>query len=90
MYVDFIFNMLGALYLERYNFEIRLTNAIDGGVFVILDRSSVYCTEIIKNNRFLDSFTNEKSFFGLFGLLNSDDDNYFIWYLVYNGWNIKI
>ncbi|QKX60494.1 uncharacterized protein TRUGW13939_07639 [Talaromyces rugulosus] len=71
-----IWNMLGALYLERHNFEIRATNAIDGGVFVISGRTSAHRTEILKNDDFIKGFTNERFFFRRFGPLNTDDDNY--------------
>ncbi|TVY81479.1 hypothetical protein LSUE1_G007408 [Lachnellula suecica] len=34
-YWELFWNVMGALYLERHNFEIRATNAMDGGVFVV-------------------------------------------------------
>jgi cellulose synthase/poly-beta-1,6-N-acetylglucosamine synthase-like glycosyltransferase len=68
-------NMLGALYLERHNFEIRATNAIDNGVFVVSGRTSAHRSEILKDPEFIAGFTNERFFFGLFGTLNADDDN---------------
>ncbi|EAU37664.1 conserved hypothetical protein [Aspergillus terreus NIH2624] len=83
-------NMLGALYLERHNFEIRATNAIDGGVFVISGRTSAYRSAIIQDPSFIKDFTNEKFFFGKFGPLNADDDNFLTRWAVRHGWDIKI
>jgi cellulose synthase/poly-beta-1,6-N-acetylglucosamine synthase-like glycosyltransferase len=84
------FNILGALYLERHNFEIRATNAVDGGVFVISGRTAVYRTDILQHQKFLRGFVNERFFFGKFGPLNADDDNFICRWLVTNGWTVKI
>ncbi|KAH8790871.1 hypothetical protein F5882DRAFT_449991 [Hyaloscypha sp. PMI_1271] len=43
-------NVMGALYLECHNFEIRATNAMDRGVFVVSGRALVILTEILDNN----------------------------------------
>ncbi len=85
-----IWNMLGATYLARHNFEIRATNTVDGGVFVISGRTCAIRTEILQNPDFLPGYTNEWFFFGLFGPLNPDDDNYCTRFAVRNGWKIKI
>ena len=83
-------NMIGAIYLERHNFEIRATNAIDGGVFVISGRTSLHRTQILQDEEFLKGFTDERFFFGLCGPLNPDDDNYITRFEVSRGWKIKI
>jgi hypothetical protein len=83
-------NMLGALYLERQNFDVRATNALDGGVFVNSGRTSAHRTSILQSPDFLDGYLNERFFFGMFGPLNCDDDNYITRYEVRHGWNIKI
>ena len=83
-------NMLGAIYLERHNFEIRATNAIDGGVFVISGRTSAHRSEILKDPEFIAGFTNERFFFNEFGPLNTDDDNFITRWNVRHGWKIKI
>jgi len=85
-----VWNMLGATYLCRHNFDIRGTNAIDGGVFVVSGRTCAIRTEILQNPDFLPGYTNERFFFGLFGPLNPDDDNYCTRFVVRNGWKIKI
>ncbi|KAK4234245.1 glycosyltransferase [Achaetomium macrosporum] len=85
-----IWNMLGATYLYRHNFEIRATNTVDGGVFVISGRTCAIRTEILRRPEFLRGYTNERFFFGLFGPLNPDDDNYITRFVVRHGWKIKI
>lgn len=83
-------NMLGALYLERHNFEIRATNAIDGGVFVVSGRTSAHRSVILQDLRFTCGFTNERFFFGLCGPLNADDDNFITRWNVRHGWKVKV
>ena len=83
-------NFLGCIYLERHNFEIRSTNAIDGGVFVLSGRTSIWRTTILQDPAFLQKFTNEYFFFGMFGPLNADDDNCLTRWAVSHGWKIKI
>lgn len=83
-------NMLGAVYLERQNFDVRATNALDGGVFVNSGRTSAHRTSILQSPEFLKGYLNERFFFGLFGPLNCDDDNYITRYEVRHGWDIKI
>ena len=83
-------NMLGATYLCRHNFDLRATNTVDGGVFVVSGRSCAMRTQILKHPEFLLGYTNEKFFFGMFGPLNPDDDNYNTRFAVRHGWKIKI
>ncbi|KAL2174203.1 glycosyltransferase family 2 protein [Thermothelomyces heterothallicus CBS 202.75] len=85
-----VWNMLGATYLCRHNFEIRATNTVDGGVFVVSGRTCGIRTEILRHPDFLPGYTNERFFFGLFGPLNADDDNYVTRFVVRHGWKIKI
>jgi Glycosyltransferase like family 2 len=83
-YWELFWNIIGALYLARYNFEIRATNAMDGGVFVVSGRALVILTEIVQDGNFRKVFTNERFLFGLFGPLNPDDDNFITrWVLRY-------
>ena len=83
------FNFLGCVYLERHNFELTATNAVDGGVFVVSGRTSVIRTSIIQDPEFMAGFTNEMFFFKKFGPLNADDDNFITRWLVTNEWKIK-
>ncbi|TAQ83824.1 hypothetical protein B7494_g7851 [Chlorociboria aeruginascens] len=75
-YWESFWNVIGILYLERHNFEIRATNAMDGGVFVVSGRAMIILAEIVQDERFLQAFVNEYFFFGLIGPLNPDDDNF--------------
>jgi hypothetical protein len=75
-YWESFWNVMGALYLTRHNFEIRATNTMDGGVFVVSGRAMVILAEIVQDPRFIVEFTNERFFFGIFGPLNPDDDNF--------------
>ncbi|KAK3497202.1 nucleotide-diphospho-sugar transferase [Neurospora hispaniola] len=83
-------NMLGCLYLDRHNFEIRATNAIDGGVFVVSGRTVGIRTCILEDKQFQAGYLHEMFFFGLLGPLNPDDDNYIARYMVTNGWKLRI
>ncbi|KAL2022104.1 hypothetical protein VTK56DRAFT_6148 [Thermocarpiscus australiensis] len=85
-----VWNMLGATYLYRHNFEIRATNTVDGGVFVVSARTCAIRTAILRHPEFLPHYTNEKFFFGCFGPLNPDDDNCITRFAVRHGWKIKI
>ncbi|KXX76807.1 N-acetylglucosaminyltransferase [Madurella mycetomatis] len=85
-----IWNMLGATYLCRHNFEIRATNAVDGGVFVVSGRTYAIRTEILRYPDFLPGYTHEKFLFGLLGPIGPDDDNYNTRFVVRRGWKIKI
>lgn len=83
-------NMLGALYLERQNFDVRATNAIDGGLFVNSGRTYAHRTRILQSEQFLTDFLNDRFFFNLFGPLNCDDDNFITRFEFKHGWDIKI
>ncbi len=89
-WVDQFWNMIQALYLERHNFEIRATNTIDGGVFVVSGRTCIVRSQIIQDDGFLAHFTNERFFFGLCGPLVSDDNNALTCKVVRDGWKVKI
>lgn len=81
-------NFLGCLYLERHNFEITATNYVDGGAFVVSGRTSLHCTSIIQEPRFLRAFQNEYCLFGLVGPINPDDDNFVTRWNVTNGFKV--
>ncbi|KIW64397.1 hypothetical protein PV04_09332 [Phialophora macrospora] len=82
-------NIMGALYLERHNFEHRASNAIDGGVAVISGRTCLYRTIILQDPELLAGYLNETFLFGLLGPLNADDDNYLTRALIKRNWKIK-
>lgn len=83
-------NFIGALYLERHNFEIAATNHVDGGVFVLSGRTSAHQTAILQDPDFIHGFLNDYTFFGLVGPLHSDDDNFITRWMVNHGWKIRI
>jgi cellulose synthase/poly-beta-1,6-N-acetylglucosamine synthase-like glycosyltransferase len=79
-WVASFWNIMGALYLERANFDYLAPNGIDGGVPVVSGRTSAIRTPIIKNDEFLRMFEDERFFFDLLPAvgepgLNPDDDN---------------
>jgi hypothetical protein len=88
-------NTIGALYLIRHNFEIRATNAADGGVFCVSGRTSLIRTRIISESNFQSAFLNEfvlrmgERFRG-FGPVAADDDNFLTRYIINHGWDVKI
>lgn len=87
-----IVNFIACNYLERHNWELRASNAIDGGVFVISGRTAVYRTEFLADKELLHEFCNEKFFFGLFGGrsgLGPDDDNAWTRKAMEKGWIIR-
>ncbi|KAH9901785.1 nucleotide-diphospho-sugar transferase [Xylariomycetidae sp. FL2044] len=84
-----LFNFLGAVYLERHNFDVRATNAIDGGVFVVSGRTSLWRSSVVGDKAFLDGFTHERFFFGRFGPLAADDDNFLTRHVVRAGHDVR-
>ena len=88
-YWERAWNVIGALYLERHNFEARATNSLDGGVPVISGRASMVRTKIVEKDDFLQRFTNERFFFNMYGPLHTDDDNFITRYVERGGWDIK-
>ncbi|OAA55050.1 capsule polysaccharide synthase [Niveomyces insectorum RCEF 264] len=83
-------NLIQCLYLERHNFEIRASNAVDGGVFVVSGRTSLLRTEIVADPAFCAGYLNDHIFFGRVGPLSVDDDNFVTRWCVAHGWKIKI
>lgn len=81
-------NFIACLYLERDNFRIRSEPYIDSGVFCVSGRTSAILTAIIQNNDFRQGYSNEMFFFGWFGPLNPDDDNYVVRFVLRHGWKV--
>ncbi|KIW84730.1 hypothetical protein Z517_00118 [Fonsecaea pedrosoi CBS 271.37] len=76
-----IYGFLGALYLERRNFDCAATTHVDGGVPCLSGRTCAYRTSILQDVNFTNGFTNEKWWFGQFQL-NADDDNFLTRWMV--------
>ncbi|KAI6778917.1 uncharacterized protein J7T54_003853 [Emericellopsis cladophorae] len=83
-----IVNFVACNYLERHNWELRASNAIDGGVFVVSGRTAVYRTDLLTDQELLRGFCDEKFFLGRFEL-NPDDDNYLTRNTMEKGWLIR-
>ncbi|MCJ1466884.1 hypothetical protein MMC07_005506 [Pseudocyphellaria aurata] len=83
-------NFIGAIYLERNNFEAAAMNHMDGGVPVVSGRTSAHRTSILQDPDFIHGFLNESIFFGLVGPLSVDDDNFITRWMVNHGWKIRI
>ena len=76
-----IYNFLGALYLERRNFDCAATVHMDGGVPCLSGRTCAYRTSILQDKNFTAGFTDEKWWFGQYQL-NADDDNFITRWLI--------
>ncbi|KAK2754737.1 hypothetical protein FQN54_006870 [Arachnomyces sp. PD_36] len=76
---------LGALYLERRNFDCAATTHMDGGVPCLSGRTVAYRSKILQDEVFTHAFTNEGWWFGRYQL-NADDDNFITRWMVSHGW----
>lgn len=82
-----IYGFLGALYLERRNFDCAATVHMDGGLPCISGRTCAYRTDILQDVNFTNGFTNEKWWFGQYQL-NADDDNFLSRWMVSHGHDV--
>lgn len=80
-----IWSFLGALYLERRNFDCAATTFMDGGVPCMSGRTVAYRTKILRDENFTYEFTNEAWWFGKYRL-NADDDNFITRWMLSHGW----
>nr|KAK5451006.1 hypothetical protein LTR18_001022 [Exophiala xenobiotica] len=79
-----IYGFLGALYLERRNFDCAATTHMDGGMPCISGRTCAYRTNILQDVNFTNGFTNEKWWFDQYQL-NADDDNFLSRWMLSHG-----
>jgi hypothetical protein len=84
---EYMYNWLGAAYIERRNFEISATHNIDGGTSCMSGRTCAFRSEILQAPLFLDGFKTER--WGHYQL-NADDDNFVTRWLVSNHWKTWI
>jgi cellulose synthase/poly-beta-1,6-N-acetylglucosamine synthase-like glycosyltransferase len=80
-----VWGFLGALYLERRNFDCAATTHMDGGVPCLSGRTVAYRSKILQDEGFTHAFTNEGWWFGRYQL-NADDDNFITRWMVSHGW----
>ena len=82
-FMEWCYNWLGAVYIERRNFEISATHYIDGGTSCMSGRTCALRTEILQDDDFLLGFATE-TWRG--HLLKADDDNFITRWLVAKRW----
>jgi hypothetical protein len=83
-----LWEYLGALYIERRNFETRATYAMDGGTSCLSGRTVAYRSAILKDQAFMFGFTHEM-WRGRYRL-KTDDDNFITRWLVNHGWGTAV
>ena len=76
-------DFLGALYLERRNFDCAACMYMDGGVPCLSGRTVAYRTKILRDDAFRYAFTHEE-WLGQYQM-NCDDDNFITRWLVSHG-----
>ncbi|KAL1851644.1 hypothetical protein VTK73DRAFT_9410 [Phialemonium thermophilum] len=82
-----VYNWLGAAYIQRRNFEISATHAMDGGTSCMSGRTGAYRAAILKSHDFLEGFQTER---WRHYNLNADDDNFVTRWLVSHQWKTWI
>ncbi|KAF9872281.1 glycosyltransferase family 2 [Colletotrichum karsti] len=89
--VSSVLNLIGCFYLQRHNWELRASNGLDGGVFVVSGRTAVYRSNFLKAPGLMERFCSERFFMGIFGGegLGPDDDNFLTREAYGAGWEIK-
>ncbi|KAJ5734170.1 hypothetical protein N7493_002956 [Penicillium malachiteum] len=80
-----VWGFLGALYLERRNFDCGATTNMDGGLPCMSGRTVAYRTTILQDDQFTRAFTNEEWWWGKYQL-NADDDNFITRWMVNHDW----
>ena len=83
-----IWTFLGAIYLERRNFEISATTHLDGGISCLSGRTAAYRTHILQDPAFMYGFTHE--YWRKQYQLNADDDNFMTRWIFSHGWRIHV
>jgi cellulose synthase/poly-beta-1,6-N-acetylglucosamine synthase-like glycosyltransferase len=85
-----LWEFLGAVYLQRRNFDCAACLHWDGGLPCLSGRTVAYRTKIISDDAFIHGFTNE--YWGWHGTyqLNADDDNFITRWLVSHGHKIAM
>lgn len=82
-----IWSFLGAMYLERRNFDCSACLHIDGGLPCLSGRTAAYRTSILKTEAFTYGFTHEE---WRTCQLNADDDNFITRWMYSHDWKIAM
>ncbi|KAL8639605.1 MAG: hypothetical protein Q9228_003374 [Teloschistes exilis] len=82
-----VWGYLGALYLERRNFDCASCMFMDGGLPCLSGRTVAYRTSILLDKEFTKQFTHEE-WLGQYHL-NADDDNFITRWLISHGQKIS-
>ncbi len=82
-----VWDLLGASYLERRNFDISACTHLDGGLPCLSGRTVAYRTHILQDPEFTFGFTHEtwRTY-----RLNADDDNFITRWMVSHGWKTYV
>ncbi|KAI9818275.1 MAG: hypothetical protein M1826_001419 [Phylliscum demangeonii] len=83
-----VWSLLGALYLERRNFEISGSTRVDGGISCLSGRTVAYRTHILQDPAFTHAFTHE--YWRRQYRLNADDDNFLTRWMLSHGWKTHV
>jgi cellulose synthase/poly-beta-1,6-N-acetylglucosamine synthase-like glycosyltransferase len=83
-----VWSFLGAIYLERRNFEISATTHLDGGISCLSGRTVAYRTHILQDPAFTYDFTHE--YWREQYQLNTDDDNFITRWMLSHGWRTHV
>ncbi|KAK7725757.1 hypothetical protein SLS57_003823 [Botryosphaeria dothidea] len=90
-------NLCGVFRLERTNFDLASTNAVDGGVSCVSGRTCAVRSSILKDESFLHAYCNEYIFAGRIGRAifggpigprNASDDKMLTCWCLKKGWKV--
>ncbi|KKY19864.1 putative capsule polysaccharide synthase [Diplodia seriata] len=81
-------NLCGVMRLERTNFDLASTNAVDGGVSCVSGRTCAVRSSILQDAGFLRQYTAEYIFWGAIGPLNAGDDKWVTRWVMKHGWGV--
>ncbi|GME38656.1 Capsule polysaccharide synthase [Neofusicoccum parvum] len=80
-------NLCGVMRLERTNFDLAATNAVDGGVSCVSGRTCAVRSAILQDPAFLHAYTHEYIFW-LRTPLNAGDDKFLSRWVMRQGWRV--
>ncbi|KAF2089756.1 glycosyltransferase family 2 protein [Saccharata proteae CBS 121410] len=84
---DGFLNLCGILRLERTNFDLAASHAVDGGCSCVSGRTCAWRTAILQNEPFIYDFTHEMVAGN--GPLNAGDDKFITLWMIRHGWKVR-